>query len=133
LKAHLYYRLWARRSVNPGRKEAIVPIGTVLRYERKSGFGFIRTEKGQEVFVHHTGLVDREFLVAGQEVRFKIEVGERGPRAVNVTVTREVSLKRHRQLDWRGRRGKAPRPGTLPQASRPPEPEDEMAADGEAG
>jgi CspA family cold shock protein len=91
-----------------------VPTGTVLRYERNSGYGFIRKEDGEEIFVHHTGLADREFLVAGQEVRFSIEPSERGPRAVKVTVTRDVSLKRQRHLDWRGRRGKAPRPGDLP-------------------
>jgi len=109
-----------------------MPIGTVLRYERNSGFGFIRSESGQEIFVHHTALADREYLVAGQEVRFKIEQGERGPRAVGVTVTRDVSLKRHRRLDWRGRRGKAPRPGELPRAARPAEeePEDDEAPAG---
>jgi CspA family cold shock protein len=110
-----------------------VPTGTVLRYERNSGFGFIRRENGEEIFVHHTALVDREFLVAGQEVRFKIEMSERGPRALEVTVIREVSLKRHRQLDWRGRRGRTPRPGTLPDASRPPELHNPMADDDEAG
>lgn len=102
-----------------------MPMGTVLRYERNSGFGFIRSENGQEIFVHHTALSDREYLVAGQEVRFKIEQSERGPRAVSVTVTREVSLKHHRQLDWRGRRGRTPRPGDLPLSVRSPSEEED--------
>jgi CspA family cold shock protein len=92
----------------------------VIRYERNSGFGFIRTSAGEEFFVHHTDLSDREFLVAGQEVEFSIERGERGPRAVRVEVTRDVSLKRQRRLDWRGRRGKAPRSGTRPRPARRP-------------
>jgi CspA family cold shock protein len=93
--------------------------GTVIRYERNSGFGFIRGEDGTELFVHHTGLADREFLVAGQVVAYTVEEGERGPRAVNVTVKRDVPLKAQRHLDWRGRRGKAPRPGDLPKRAGP--------------
>lgn len=107
-----------------------MPIGTVLRYERNSGFGFIRRENGEEIYVHHTGLADREYLVAGQAVRFAIEQGERGDRAVKVTVTRDVSLKRQRHLDWRGHRGKAPRPGDLPAPGHPAE-ENRVADDEE--
>lgn len=102
-----------------------MPTGTVIRYERNTGYGFIRASSGEEVFVHHTGLADREFLVAGQEVEFAVEEGERGPRAVRVLVTRDVPLKRQRRLDWRGRRGKAPRPGTPPRPARPRQPMDE--------
>jgi cold shock protein len=91
-----------------------MPSGTVVRFERNSGFGFIRDTEGQEIFVHHTDLGDRSFLIAGQKVEFAVQHGARGPRAVDVVVTRDVPLKRQRHLDWRGRRGKAPRPGDLP-------------------
>ena len=71
-----------------------MPIGTVLRYERNSGFGFIRSENGQEIFrPSYRASRTAKYLAAGQEVRFNIEQGERGPRAVGVTVTRDVSLK----------------------------------------
>jgi CspA family cold shock protein len=84
-----------------------MPQGHVKRYERNSGFGFIETDQG-DLFVHHTGLADREFLMAGQRVEFDVEPGDRGPRAVNVRVTGEVSPKRKHQPDWRGHRGATP-------------------------
>lgn len=85
-----------------------MPQGEVKRYERNSGFGFIETEQG-DLFVHHTALVDREFLLPGQQVEFDRENGDRGPRAVNVRVISEVSPKRKNSPDWRGHRGGAPR------------------------
>jgi CspA family cold shock protein len=97
-----------------------MPTGTVIRYEPNSGFGFIRTAEGEELFVHHTGLSGREFLVAGQQVEFAVEQSERGPRAVGVVVTRDIRPVRQRKLDWRNRRGKAPRPGTPPRKAGPP-------------
>lgn len=85
-----------------------MPQGEVKRYERNSGFGFIETEQG-DLFVHHTALVDREFLLPGQQVEFDREIGDRGPRAVNVRVIGEVSPKRKNRPDWRGHRGGSPR------------------------
>jgi CspA family cold shock protein len=85
-----------------------MPQGRVKRYERKAGFGFIETAEG-DLFVHHTALKDREFLLAGQQVEYEIEQGDRGPRAVDVRVTEDVSPKRKNQPDWRRRRGGAPR------------------------
>jgi CspA family cold shock protein len=85
-----------------------MPHGRVKRYQRNSGFGFIETEDG-DLFVHHTALVDREFLLPGQQVEFRIEPGDRGPRAVNVRVTGEVPMDRKNHPDWRGHRGGAPR------------------------
>jgi cold shock CspA family protein len=108
-----------------------LPTGTVIRYERNSGFGFIRGNDDVEVFVHHTGLVDREFLVAGQVVSYMVEEGERGPRAVNVTVKRDVPLKAQRHLDWRGRRGRAPRPGDPPTRGEAPARTEETELGGE--
>jgi cold shock protein len=85
-----------------------MPQGRVKRYERNSGFGFIDTPEG-DLFVHHTALKDREFLLVGQQVEFEVEQSDRGPRAVNVRVTGEVSPKRKYHPDWRGHRGGAPR------------------------
>jgi cold shock protein len=85
-----------------------MPQGHVKRYERNAGYGFIETEAG-DLFVHHTALKDREFLLEGQQVEFDVETGDRGPRAINVRVTAEVSPKRKNHPDWRGHRGGAPR------------------------
>lgn len=85
-----------------------MPQGQVKRYERNAGYGFIETEQG-DLFVHHTALRGCEFLLPGQQVEFNVEAGDRGPRAVNVRVTGEVSPKRKNSPDWRGHRGGAPR------------------------
>lgn len=85
-----------------------MPQGRVKRYERKSGFGFIETPQG-DLFVHHTALKDREFLLEGQRVEFEVEQGDRGPRAVGVRVVEDVSPKRKNQPDWRRHRGGTPR------------------------
>jgi cold shock protein len=106
-----------------------MPRGQVKRYQRNAGYGFIETETG-DLFVHHTALKEREFLLEGQQVEFEVEEGERGRRAINVRVTAEVSPKRKNHPDWRGHRGSAPRfegqervlPGGRgrPSTSRPP-------------
>src|SRR5207253_748261 len=85
-----------------------MPQGRVKRYQRNSGYGFIETEEG-DLFVHHTALKDREFLLPGQKVEYHVEASDRGPRAVSVRVIEEVSPKRKNQPDWRGHRGGTPR------------------------
>lgn len=93
--------------------------GVVKAFSRNRGFGFISVEGGEDIFVHHSELVDpdREYLVEGQRVTFDVAQGDRGPRAVKVHVTGEVTMKKERQLDWRGRRHGHPRAGDVPQAA----------------
>jgi cold shock protein len=93
-----------------------MPKGIVVSFERNSGYGFIESEDGQSLFVHHSGITDpdRTYLVPGQQVEYRVAQTERGPRAEAVSVLREVSLKAQRKLDWRHRRGSRPRPGDRP-------------------
>jgi CspA family cold shock protein len=60
--------------------------GTIKRVIRDRGFGFIRTNDGQEVFFHRSSLHQLSFdgLKEGETVEFEIEQGEKGPRAANV-------------------------------------------------
>lgn len=60
--------------------------GTVKRIIRDRGFGFIRTDDGQEVFFHRSNLqgLDFEGLKEGEKVGFDLEQGKKGPRAINV-------------------------------------------------
>ena len=63
--------------------------GTIVRLVRDRGFSFIRTEGGQEVFFHATGVtggVVYDNLNEGQTVTFDVErdTRGRGERAVNV-------------------------------------------------
>jgi cold shock protein len=61
--------------------------GTVKWFSDDKGFGFITPdETGQDLFVHHTGIVGQGFrsLDDGQRVSYDAEAGDKGPKAVNV-------------------------------------------------
>lgn len=56
--------------------------GTVKFFNETKGFGFIKNEDGQEIFVHVTGL--KEEIRENDEVVFDVEEGRKGLSAVNV-------------------------------------------------
>jgi len=60
--------------------------GTVKWFNAQKGFGFICDEKGNEIFVHFSGLAMDGYksLDDGQSVTFDMTEGKRGPQAVNV-------------------------------------------------
>ena len=61
--------------------------GKVKRWLEGRGYGFIQPEdSGDDVFVHHSGLISAYELKEGQEVEFEVEDTPRGPRAVEVKV-----------------------------------------------
>jgi CspA family cold shock protein len=60
--------------------------GTVKWFNDSKGFGFITSEDGSDVFVHHTSIQGNGFksLAEGDKVSFDVEKGPKGPKATNV-------------------------------------------------
>jgi CspA family cold shock protein len=56
--------------------------GTVKFFNAAKGFGFIKEENGQDIFVHVTGLNDE--IQENDEVTYDTEEGRRGLNAINV-------------------------------------------------
>lgn len=67
--------------------------GTVERYNEQNGFGFIKSEAGEKVFVHYTGIEMAGFkkLTPGQKVQFVIVEGQKGPQAARVRAINETA------------------------------------------
>jgi len=58
--------------------------GTVKRWMDRSGYGFITTEDGKDVFVHNSAIQGKSSLKEGEKVEFEITETPRGPKALNV-------------------------------------------------
>ena len=62
--------------------------GTVKWFNSSKGYGFIKQEDGEDVFVHFQSIVADGFktLEEGQKVEFSIVEGQKGPQADEVKV-----------------------------------------------
>jgi len=62
-------------------------IGTVKWFNDEKGYGFIAREGDRDVFVHYRAIEmeGRKTLKEGQQVKFKIGEGQKGPQAENVS------------------------------------------------
>lgn len=60
--------------------------GTVKWFNDTKGYGFIKSNDGSDVFVHHTEIKADGFrtLKEGQKVEFELTAGPKGPKAANV-------------------------------------------------
>jgi cold shock protein len=56
--------------------------GVVKFFNETKGFGFIKEENGQEIFVHVSGLTDK--IRENDHVTFDTQEGKKGLNAVNV-------------------------------------------------
>ena len=57
--------------------------GRIKFYNEQKGYGFITdTEEGKDIFFHVTGLLEE--VKQNEEVQYEVEVGNRGPKAINI-------------------------------------------------
>jgi cold shock protein len=59
-------------------------VGTVKWFNASKGYGFIKPESGNDVFVHISAIQGDGSLEEGQAVEFDIAQGRKGLEAVNV-------------------------------------------------
>lgn len=58
--------------------------GTVKFFNEEKGFGFIKTETGEDIFVHANGL--QATIRENDLVKFEVEEGRKGLQAVKVSL-----------------------------------------------
>jgi cold shock CspA family protein len=76
-------------SVPKGSTEEVDPVrkGTVSFYNESKGFGFIKDlETKQDVFVHANNVMGE--IKEGNLVTYEVEMGQRGPNAVRVQISK---------------------------------------------
>ncbi len=56
--------------------------GVVKFFNEAKGFGFIKEENGEEIFVHVSGL--KEEIRENDNVKFDVQEGKKGLNAINV-------------------------------------------------
>ncbi|MEA3378220.1 MAG: cold shock domain-containing protein [Nanoarchaeota archaeon] len=61
--------------------------GKVKFFDEKKSFGFVTGEDGKDYFVHKSDLKEGVTLRENDSVEFDVEQGDRGPKAVNVTLS----------------------------------------------
>jgi CspA family cold shock protein len=60
--------------------------GTIKWFNIDRNYGFIERETGTDVFVHGSEVEGAQLPKEGDRVSFKVEEGDRGLKATNVTI-----------------------------------------------
>jgi cold shock protein len=62
--------------------------GVVRSFDDEAGYGFIETDEGEQIFVHHSSILMEGFrtLAPGTRVSFEYVIGKRGPEAKQVQI-----------------------------------------------
>ena len=67
-------------------RNEMAEVGTVKWFNNDKGFGFIKRDSGEDVFVHHTAIQTSGYrtLNEGEKVEFEVKQGPKGLQAENV-------------------------------------------------
>ena len=60
--------------------------GKVKFYNKRKRYGFISSEDGNDYFFHESGLTEGIYVREGDKVEFKIIDGDRGQKAVEISI-----------------------------------------------
>jgi ribosomal subunit interface protein len=79
---------WSDRRQRQVKAHAAPPHGRISELDLERSFGRIVTPDGMDIYFHRNSLLSGEFgeLHVGDEVRFALEEGEKGPQASSVTL-----------------------------------------------
>src|SRR5512132_2141056 len=84
LAAGAAWRRCGRFLQGAGGRTSSMTVGTVKWFNANKGYGFIKPEDGNDVFVHVSAIQGDGSLEEGQAVEFDITQGQKGPQAANV-------------------------------------------------
>jgi protein lin-28 len=86
----------------------VAATGTVVRFDRRRGYGFVQPDDGgEDVFVHQNNINMEgfRFLQVGERVTYELEVGEKGMKAVSVALLEPRAARPGREDDFGGGEG----------------------------
>jgi cold shock CspA family protein len=75
---------WAARLMHYYAVEGNRRSGIVKWFSDEKGYGFIKPDDGDDVFVHFSETPEKQGLQEGQRVDFTVEISPKGPRACSV-------------------------------------------------
>lgn len=69
-----------------GIRRCLTVQGTVAFFHDMKKYGFIEPEEGDDDLFFHVSELDQDSIEEGAEVEFETAEGDRGPKAVDITV-----------------------------------------------